>query len=357
MRPILFPFDTDNEDNNQSPTTMWEGLDPLEMAMKIAMLANEKSKSQSTPTLINRRSLPSLTIDTTFLSSETPDVPTLPKRIHKMPPEEHDSTERKYIEIPEHNEIKSKLNEKRGRTVSYDYPEVPKQSSKHIGGGWDPTFLLKHNLDRTAARSVVQELIALARKFESLESYEECIPSYERVRVRVMEEWKLIGKSTASYDEKRQCFEQLYDSAIEEMKALLDMAVRINHEIVDERDDGNRSEEEMPTPTRNLLRIVRGEPSKKDFTESMNNWLKENWENPYPDEGVVAEIAEMNGTSSTVVSNWLINARTRKWRPAIIKAYRHGSSMETLRGDSIDIFDDKPLKVNVVSPDSDDFSE
>eukprot|EP00523_Entomoneis_sp_CCMP467_P010490 CAMPEP_0168728892 /NCGR_PEP_ID=MMETSP0724-20121128/5916_1 /TAXON_ID=265536 /ORGANISM="Amphiprora sp., Strain CCMP467" /LENGTH=356 /DNA_ID=CAMNT_0008775747 /DNA_START=115 /DNA_END=1185 /DNA_ORIENTATION=- len=61
-------------------------------------------------------------------------------------------------------------------------------------------------------------------------------------------------------------------------------------------------------------------PKKKDLSPYMTEWLRAHWTNPYPDEDGLEEMARDCGTSTTVVSNWLINARTRKWRPAIIKA-------------------------------------
>ena len=86
------------------------------------------------------------------------------------------------------------------------------------------------------------------------------------------------------------------------------------------------------------------ECSKKDFSEVMNNWLRENWTNPYPDDDGLNEISVLTGCTPTVVSNWLINARTRKWRPAIVKASENGRPASLLQEDSINIFDGKPLR-------------
>ena len=86
--------------------------------------------------------------------------------------------------------------------------------------------------------------------------------------------------------------------------------------------------------------------SKKDFSEVMNAWLRENWTNPYPDEEGLVQIANSCGCTTSVVSNWLINARTRKWRPAIVKAFENGRPASLLHEDSINIFDGKPLRQN-----------
>jgi hypothetical protein len=86
------------------------------------------------------------------------------------------------------------------------------------------------------------------------------------------------------------------------------------------------------------------EYSKKKLAEYMTNWLRENWINPYPDEAGLSEMARECGASKTVVNNWLINSRTRKWRPAIAKACALGRPTFLLKEDSIHIFDGKPVQ-------------
>jgi hypothetical protein len=84
---------------------------------------------------------------------------------------------------------------------------------------------------------------------------------------------------------------------------------------------------------------------KRDFGVHMTDWLLKNWTNPYPDDDGVAQLAIECGVSPAVVSNWLINARTRKWRPSIVKATSledRPSSM--LLEDSIRIFRGQPLR-------------
>jgi hypothetical protein len=85
--------------------------------------------------------------------------------------------------------------------------------------------------------------------------------------------------------------------------------------------------------------MVAREFDKKFFTHYMNNWLKNNWTNPYPDDKGLSEMAAENGTTETIISNWLINARTRKWRPSIVKAFELGRPADMLMEDSIRIFD------------------
>lgn len=84
--------------------------------------------------------------------------------------------------------------------------------------------------------------------------------------------------------------------------------------------------------------------SKQNFTKYMTNWLRDNWTNPYPDDQNLTEMAAHCGTTVQVIGNWLINARTRKWRPAIVKATALGRPADLLLEDSIRIFDGKPVR-------------
>lgn len=86
---------------------------------------------------------------------------------------------------------------------------------------------------------------------------------------------------------------------------------------------------------------------KRDLGAFMTAWLRDNWINPYPDEATLKQLAGECGGDVTPsqVSNWLINARTRKWRPAIVQAssLAHRPSHMLLH-DSIHLFDGKPIR-------------
>ena len=84
---------------------------------------------------------------------------------------------------------------------------------------------------------------------------------------------------------------------------------------------------------------------KQELSTYMTGWLLENWTNPYPDEAGLVQMANICNTTPGVVSNWLINARTRKWRPSIIKAtQRTDRPSAVLLEDSIRIFQGEPLR-------------
>ena len=84
--------------------------------------------------------------------------------------------------------------------------------------------------------------------------------------------------------------------------------------------------------------------SRKEFAHHMSNWLKENWTNPYPDDDEVDNIAEETGMKIDEVVNWLINARTRRWRPSIEKACDLLRPAAVLKEDSINIYEGKPVR-------------
>ena len=84
--------------------------------------------------------------------------------------------------------------------------------------------------------------------------------------------------------------------------------------------------------------------TKQELGKYMTSWLRTNFTNPYPDDEGLIQMANHCGTTNQVISNWLINARTRKWRPAIIKATKLGRPADMLLEDSINIFDGKPVR-------------
>ena len=84
--------------------------------------------------------------------------------------------------------------------------------------------------------------------------------------------------------------------------------------------------------------------SKPDMIVYMTAWLRDNWINPYPDDVVLSEMAAHCGTTPTIIGNWLINTRTRKWRPAIVKAMQLNRLAAYLLEDSLCFFDGRPVR-------------
>ena len=108
---------------------------------------------------------------------------------------------------------------------------------------------------------------------------------------------------------------------------------RLNHETSD------RLEALLLSPS-----SMASTEAKADMAQYMTKWLRDNWINPYPDDIVLNEMAAHCGTPPSVIGNWLINARTRKWRPAIAKAMQLHRPAKYLLEDSLCLFDGRPIQ-------------
>jgi Coprinus cinereus mating-type protein. len=379
MKQILFPLKTNASTDSEKK---WEAMDPLCFAEYIARLSAElqplhndattsnSNKSNNTNTLAQRRGQKPLYINTEFLSLELPPtVPSPPSHqptaigsipsnlASKIMKDNIQESPEPIISLPTATENPSH----RKRPISdvlllptlvpndedvNDHCEINATSTP-----WDPHFLILHNPhDPTAAQHVTKELVNMAKHFESMPNCSDCISSYKRFQMELSQNSELLCKSQDSVQEKIRKFTQLYSNAILHMKALITMVQNLQHRVAsystsitstenDPIPNSNRKFSQSPTSTSNPKLY-----NKKKFTQVMNQWLVDNWTNPYPDDEGIAALADLNGTSSTIVSNWLINARTRKWRPAIVKAYETGRPADLLKEDSIRIFQRKPLR-------------
>ena len=75
-----------------------------------------------------------------------------------------------------------------------------------------------------------------------------------------------------------------------------------------------------------------------DINVHMTRWLIMNWINPYPEVENLNELATACNTTTQAINNWLINARTRKWRPALQMAFQMRRPVRCLRDDSVRVF-------------------
>jgi len=154
------------------------------------------------------------------------------------------------------------------------------------------------------------------------------------------------GANTAVEGETRKLLDALYQETIAKLRSLI--SDHQQHPIGKSALSATKKLS-MILPTMQLSSdnntSSKPEPmSKQNFAKYMTNWLRDNWTNPYPDEQGLAEMAAHCGTTVQIISNWLINARTRKWRPAIVKATGLGRPADLLLEDSIRIFDGKPVR-------------
>lgn len=133
--------------------------------------------------------------------------------------------------------------------------------------------------------------------------------------------------------EGRHLLDALYQETIQKMEHL----VRTIQQ-------GQHSESQVTTKISTMTKTTRQPIPKQAFSKYMTDWLRQNWTNPYPDDEGMRAMADDCGTTTKIISNWLINARTRKWRPAIEKAIEANRPSQLLLEDSLNIFDEKPLR-------------
>ena len=369
MKRILFPIEA-VDDKTRENSMSWEGLDPLEMATRIAQLAIQKDAPQSTST--DKTKKPPIKIDAAFLASKTPDLPKVTREIESLPINTYDKTSnnrrKKWKEpktkprkecnkSPQQTSTRSNVSSRTRAGTKRELTECndedssckPPFESKKTIEPWDLDFVSTHNTDQFAARYATQQLLMLAGELEASDCFEDCISSYEQVRLHLQQDSETISKSDHSNNEKSQKFYSLYSSVIQQMRALIVMVEKMAE---DKRKRNSDVKDGKSGKKPSKIHVGPGQFTKEGFTAYMNQWIKDNWTNPFPDEGDLQEIAQVNGTSPSVVNNWLINTRTRKWRPAINTAYHTDRPADSLKEDSINIFEGKTVtgESNVVKP-------
>ena len=130
--------------------------------------------------------------------------------------------------------------------------------------------------------------------------------------------------------------DMLYHETIHKLNALVELSHKMGAQQTSTMVECTKNQDHQiaaPSPHSNI-----------DLNLKMNSWLLENWINPYPDEDTTNELARVCGTTTQTIYTWLVNARTRKWRPAIEKAFEMKRPAELLLEDSIQIFNGEPVR-------------
>ena len=348
MQPFLYPIDKfsikhpndPGSDNTTKTLTSWESMSPYVMAEYIA----ELSLHQQTPTLAERRGK-NITIDTSYEHTSQDSFPDPPTGIRNLSDKSGPSS--KFLfDIDDIDEDEEYMEAPRRSKRLYSSIESNKEDEDANLEPFDPSFLMLHNPHEMTARLAVTEIMALARKLESSKCFGTCRSSYKRFRNLLLERSINISVSNKHDEEKQVLFNNLYSDSLMHMKALVQMSEHISSKIDSSITLPQQQEEAKDEQKKFALNyedqdqsIDTREFDKKCFTRYMNKWLKNNWTNPYPDDEGLSIMAAENGTTETIISNWLINARTRKWRPSIVKAFELGRPADMLMEDSIRIFD------------------
>jgi len=217
------------------------------------------------------------------------------------------------------------------------------------------TWKIKLQLQFDSSPESVHIIEFMEKQVKEIESFScrwpECISSYQRLRfdfehnlsqikdVARKSEVEKKAADCSSESDVRTLLNKLYTNTVHKLSSLLYMVRKEVSTIrIETRSDYSCNNDSI------VLSVSKKKISKKILAEYMNRWIHKNWTNPYPDDECLNSISQELGTDSTVVNNWLINARTRKWRPAIKKAYELGRPSNHLLEDSKNIYDGKPVQ-------------
>lgn len=196
---------------------------------------------------------------------------------------------------------------------------------------WDISYIAREDPDSGTYSS---HLGALAVQYEDwlcrqTQAVQQLWNEYETVQNRLRFLFEKILSQNSPGSEQRVALNSLYQETIDKLQFLLDQTPEQNRAM-------------MLHP--NTAAVTAPPPA--DLATYMTSWLRANFTNPYPDEAGLAEMATACGTTPGVISNWLINARTRKWRPAIVQATELNRSADHLLEDAICIFNGETPRVD-----------
>ena len=322
MTKIILP-----EVSTENSTTKWQAVDPLEFSVMIANAAGIGQQSQNIYHNFLTQAIPSTqSIACGFLPSD------LSEKVEDS----------RFDEDDELGSKTSNSNKKRTRKDTIAVTNPPAKDEKECF-----SFLVAQNPTCPTAKMAVSQLLQLSQKLESTNAVTRA--SYEVFLKGLIDKSTALYNSKSTTSEKSIAFTDLYSKSILHLKAIVALGLALKEEdgvtsltskISSDEDDEYMDDEDYLNESSNSKKVY----NKKKFTKYMNQWMVKNWTNPYPDDEGLAVIADEHGTTPMIVSNWLINARTRKWRPAIVKAFEAGRPSELLLEDSTRIFEGKSLR-------------
>jgi hypothetical protein len=232
----------------------------------------------------------------------------------------------------------------------------------------------RSQIDNEVALIQLKNLDYMAERFEQLLTIESknnwCIPSFNRIQA--------LFSTNMTYLVKRGNVHLLLDQATQQMQALMEMAnsnaqtdvaPRVKFSKYVSYQDGSTKPIAKSNPTRIMHGIILPQSSLSEkakrhiFCTYLTEWLcqSRNWANPYPDETVLQQMAIhfihlgcipgiIHGREVTEadaiekINNWLVNTRTRQWRPAVEEAFDAKRPAMLLMEDSMRIFREKELR-------------
>eukprot|EP00978_Attheya_sp_CCMP212_P009839 scaffold23438_cov50-Attheya_sp.AAC.5 len=354
---MLFPMPSQKgdgaaADEKMTETVQWVGMKPLEMVEALASMTEQRMR------LSTGRENEPLKIKTASLSTPSPHIPVT-----------MNSFDHAFNNSRNTSQAKNLPGNKRSRDAIDDDMLIDIQTNRNIMippilNNQKATYVKEWDFSRIAAidpnsKEVItatEAITNLVQEVKSTSTFSKIVPSFNRVAGHFFDTLQTVDHLSQCTMKKRSALDQLYKGTIDKLEALLKTCQDLEKEkqlpepcgsMPSTIERGNTFDLAYTAcDTRHDANsiIVKQERPKRSFAHHMSEWLKENWTNPYPDDEGLQELADACDTTTTIVGNWLINARTRKWRPAIIAAYEKGRPADLLKEDAIQIFDGKPLR-------------
>ena len=331
-----------------SSNVEWLGLSPMEMVAQLSYLVNDGFDTNPNDAILPDipHSSSSIPNDVTTLFEDTYPPNHLTMNIYNDENNKQGySNESKY-------DSSSMLNKKRSRDTMELYEtsnhegkiiKCYTQKRTDLNSPWLFDFSEIQRNDNLISEH--NELKSLTHVFESSPAYRYCYPSFERIQKYFCDEVVHLKKRHSNSEKsiKAIVWHNLLYATNQKMNALVHMARKVerNNERFATRIHLPPVSQHPNSDNKNMRLKGMKSRCKKNFTKYMTGWLKENWTNPYPDDNELVLLSRDCGMTPREVSNWLINARTRKWRPSIVKAYKLGKSAACLKEDAIRFFEGK----------------
>ena len=369
---ILYPLRI-CDDKSDVSSVMWSGLTAFDMVEQIAKMAISSTKLEQSAAEQGYTFIQYLADEGT-VSVESSLCPLNVGQKRKRGASDDDN---ELDEISECDAVSTSVLD--GRNAKNDEANSTMKS-------WKPSVVLGDWFQRNQNMVVNSDVLTRLNHLSSIVDYFEhlssepknksCIPSYHRVQSM------FLGSLTPSGNNVQLALDQ----AVKQMQALMEITHPITPSTHGPRvkfsefvycHDGSKQLMAKPNPTRIMNGIVLSQSplndkaKRKVFGAYLTEWLCQirNWINPYPDETVLQQMAKhfihlgcVPGCDGAVteaeaigkISTWLLNIRSRQWRPAVEEAFDGKRPALLLMEDSLRIFKGHELRP-VIGWDSDTF--
>lgn len=240
---------------------------------------------------------------------------------------------------------------------------------------WKPYAVLddwarayQYRITDQSALNALGHLVSLINTFEKLamkSEHEWMLPSYDRIQFMFMAKVASLTPDGSVY--------LVIDEAVQQTKALMEMirpasahVPRVKFTETVSCNDGSTKVMAKPNPI-NINGIVLSHAPLNNkakwqlFSSHLTAWMcqSSNWKNPQPDSVVLKQMADyfinidcvpgVDGTATEAeaiakISTWLLNFRTRHWRPSLEQAFDLKRPAMLLLEDSLRTFKNDTLR-------------